>query len=406
MTWLLWKVLVPIAIVGVLIVIHELGHFLVAKWCGVGVVKFSIGFGPSILRWKGKETIYQLSIIPLGGFVRMVGDIPDGLTGPQKTDAAVRAEEDDEETEPEDEIPEELLRDRSKWFIEKNLWQRSAIVFAGPFANFVSAFLFVAIAIALYGRTNLDESPIIGAVDSTSPAEAAGLKEGDVVLSVASDPINSWEQLAKRIHLGPAEGDTLTLQVRRGEAEIPLVVTPKFRELRTFSGEKQKVFLIGIAQQTIIEPVPLSETLTSAASWTYGATMGTYEGLWGMVTGKVSPDELAGPLFIFDAAGKQAKKGMENVYYFMAMLSISLAVLNLLPIPVLDGGHLLFFLLEGLLGPISIRKKEIAQQVGLAFLLLLMGFAISNDIRRDPKSLEGKPSWEEESPPADAASSK
>ncbi|MCC6953691.1 MAG: site-2 protease family protein, partial [Deltaproteobacteria bacterium] len=342
MSWFYMHVIVPILVIGVLILIHEMGHFLVAKWCGVGVVKFSIGFGPSICRWKHGETVYQISAIPLGGFVRMVGDIPDALTGPQKTDDIVRElDGKDGEAKPEseksgksdddDEIPPELLADRNRWFVEKNYWQRSAIVVAGPLFNLVSAYFFVLIAGMLYGEDVPREEAQIGGVMRGSPAESAGLLPGDRVLRFAESEISSWKQLATRIHDGPNVVSEVV--VVRGDETRTLTVTPQRKEIETPEGTKF-VHRIGIEPAFVSQPVTVKDAFGHAWFWTWNTTKQTYEGLWGMVAGHVSPEDLAGPLFIFDAASQYAKKGLQKLLYFMAILSVSLAVLNLLPIPV------------------------------------------------------------------------
>ena len=391
MTWFLFKIIVPILVIGVLILVHELGHFLVAKWCGVGVVKFSIGFGPVVFKWKRGETVYQLCAIPLGGFVRMVGDIPDALTGPQSTDEAVRQADADD-------VPPELLADRSRWFVEKSLFQRSAIVFAGPFFNFISAVAFIVIAALLYGEMIPLKESRIGEVVAGGPAAAAGLLDGDLVLRIGEKPVSTWDEFSSRIYEGP---DVATpLVVRRGETTVELSVTPKKGTVNNPAGGSKEVFLIGVTPATETRAIGFVDALEHGVLWTYTASARTLEGIGGMLFGNISPKELAGPIFIFDAASKQAQKGFEYLLYLMALLSVSLAVLNLLPVPVLDGGHLLFFFIEALVGPISTAKKEMAQQVGFILLIGLMGYAITNDLRREVPSEAPSPiSWSDETAP-------
>jgi len=379
MTWIFWTILVPIVIVSVLILIHELGHFLVAKWCGVGIVRFAIGFGPALFKRRIGDVEYRIGLIPLGGYVRMVGDISDIISGPDTAPS--------EEGGPVKDVPPELLADRSKWFMEKGVAARSAIVFAGPLFNLVSAFFFIALAIFCYGDESLEESALIGKIGAGSPAEQAGLKSGDLVRKLDGVAITKWEELADRMHHGTGAPVQVTI-ARKGPdkvvEEIELTVTPQKKKLPPTGKE---VLLIGVSPHINHRDVGALESLTLAGKWVYFTTAGTLEGLIGMFIGKVSPKELAGPLFIFDVASEQAQRGFEYVLSFMAHLSVSLAVLNLLPIPILDGGHLLFFLLEAILGPVSMRKREIASQIGLAFLLLLMGVALTNDFRRasEPK---------------------
>lgn len=401
-------IVVPLIVLGVLIVVHEFGHFIIAKWCGVGVVKFSVGFGPAIWKKRIGETIYQVSVIPLGGFVRMLGDMPDMITGEQATDSAVR-DEDEEQAEGEEassiyvdeewsEADRAFFEDRSRWFLEKGLAARSAIVAAGPVFNFLLAIVLIFGSVILYGEEYVEEDPTIGTVMQGSPAGAGGLQEGDLVRTIDGAVVADWKTLAKTIREG--SGDEIVLGVVRGGADLELRIRPEAKEIRTPSGEYERVHMIGIGPEYGTREVGVWRAAEVGLLWTLRATERTVEGLWGLITGHVSPKELAGPLFILGEANRQAKRGLQDLLSFMAVLSVSLAVLNLLPIPVLDGGHLLFFLIEALLGPISIRKREVAQQVGMLLLLCLMVFAIHNDISRDTSELEPKVEWESQKTPA------
>lgn len=403
MEWFFNQVIVPILVIGGLVFIHELGHFLVAKLCGVGVVRFAVGFGPALCSFRHKETIYQIGAIPLGGFVRMVGDMPDMITGAQISDPAVRADDDVEEVDEaevngvaQEEMTPELqavLSDRNRWFIEKNFWQRSAIVFAGPLFNFIMAFALIAFVALLYGEGKLEEKAIIGSVMKGSPASVAGLEADDLVTSINGSAIATWQNLAETIHKGT--GEEILFEIERDGVQQSIGIVPQEKELRLASGETKKAYVVGIGPKVNHSEVAFSRALKLGALWTWDHTKLTYEGLLGMISGKVSPNDLAGPLFILDMAGEQAEEGFDRLLRFTALLSVSLAVLNLLPIPVLDGGHLLFFIIEAIIGPISIRKKEYAQGIGMLLLLSLMAFAITNDITRDPSSLGGEYKWEE-----------
>lgn len=390
----------PILVIGVLVFIHELGHFLLAKFCGVGVVKFSVGFGPAIFKFRHRETIYQLSIIPLGGFVRMVGDMPDMITGPQATDEIVREGElpDDETLEANLGVkmnPElkASLSDRSKWFIEKNYWQKSAIVFAGPFFNFMLAIFLVIVSVSLYGQEELSDQPVIGAVMHDSPADVSGLKMGDLVYQVNGAEVKTWEELAKAIH--DSEGGEVKLDVRRATETLNLVVTPQAQTVKLMTGGEKKAYFIGINRKSTRVESNFLDAVKIGFLWTYDTSKLTLSGIWGMIRGKGSKSDLAGPIFIFEAVGEKAEQGLESVIHLTALLSISLGVLNLLPIPVLDGGHLLFFLIEAIIGPISIRKKEIAQSVGMLLLLAVMVFAVSNDLTRDSNKTSQDFKWDQ-----------
>ena len=383
--WVYAHVFIPVFVIGMLIVVHEFGHFIVAKWCGVGVLKFAIGFGPAIYKFRRKETEYQIGLIPLGGFVRMVGDMPDFLTGEQVTDDGVRGEEASNNQKEQVLIPEvaEAIEDRSKWFIEKSFWQKSAIVVAGPLFNFFFSLVIVFFAVIFFGKEVVLEEPIIGKVMSNSPAQKAGLKEGDAILQVSGDEVTKWKQFAKTVHDTTAE--SFTVKVERNSQILDFTVSPKQKEVPSITGKKVKASFIGVSPMVKRQESGILGAAYFSMLWTLDKTIITYTGLFGMIVGNLSAKDLAGPLFIIDAAGEQAKQGFDNVLYFMALLSVSLAVLNLLPIPVLDGGHLLFFIIEAIIGPLSIKKKELAQQVGLVFLLGLTIFAIHNDITRDNK---------------------
>jgi len=390
------SIIAPIAVLGFLIFFHELGHFLVAKWCKVGVLRFSVGFGPAIYKKRIGETVYQLSVIPLGGYVRMAGDMPDMITGPQETDEEVRGEaKEAQEEEEQEELPPEVKRiieNKEYWFLEKNLWQRSAIVFAGPWFNFVLAAILVFLSVALYGEDVVNEGPVIGQVVKSAPAGEAGLVPDDEVIAIGDQSISSWKELAETIR--DSDGSELVMTVRRPSGEREVRVVPEKRRINDPEQGMRDVYLIGIGPSFDRKEVGLVRAAEVGVKWTGYATYRVVVDLWGLITGRVSTDELAGPLFILEEAGRRAKRGLEDVLSFMAILSVSLAVLNLLPIPVLDGGHLLFFIIEGLFGPISIKKKEAAQQLGFVALLCLMILALHNDIfvdRSPPKESE----WEE-----------
>ena len=382
------QALIPVLVIGVLICVHEFGHFLLAKLTGVGVLKFSIGFGPALFKVRRKETEYQLSAIPLGGYVRMVGDMPDLLTGKQATDETVREADTDEEKLQRIEYenqPSEVRRaieDRARWFIHKNFWQRTSIVLAGPVFNYLLAIVVVIIASWIYGEERMDEAPKIGSVMAGSPAEKAGVKPGDIVHTIGGKETATWDDLAETVHRGT--GEEIVLDVSRGSEKLTLTVQPQMKEVRGYTGEKKSAYFIGIGPSIYRSETGFVGATRFGLLWTLDKTVLTYVGLWGMLTGKVSPKDLAGPLFIIDTAGKQSREGFDSLLYFTALLSVSLAVLNLLPIPVLDGGHIMFFIVEALIGPISVRKKEFAQQVGMVLLLCLMVFAIRNDIFREP----------------------
>lgn len=401
---LFFKVGTPLLVLCVLILVHEYGHYIVAKLCGVGVMKFSIGFGPVLMKWRKKETDYQLSLIPLGGYVRMVGDMPDSITGPQASDEMVRQTDQGEVTNPraahplgmpaeEDMSPElrSMINDKDYWFLEKNYWQKSAIVFAGPLFNFLFAIFCIALSLFAYGETKWEDGTKLGRIMEGSPAEKAGLLEGDIIHSVAGKTISTWEAMAEEIQ--NSEGKAVQLEVIR-QAESGMLLRSLTPELRVAGPNGEQRFMLGVERSQTKSRVNLIDSFVRGVKWTGSASYQTVAGLYGMIRGQVNASELAGPIYILDAAGDTAKRGMPDLLFFTAILSVSLAVLNLLPIPILDGGHLLIFTVEKLFGEINIKVKETAQQLGVLFILSLMVFALYNDISRETPNLEDKAKWD------------
>ncbi len=348
-------ILASILVLGFLIVFHELGHFLVAKRVGVGVLKFSVGFGPTLFGRKIGNTEYVISAIPLGGFVKMVGEDPD----------------------------EELTdNDRKVAFQTQALWKRLAIVLAGPAANLLLAFLVFSFVFAAFGARVPTEVAKVGGVTEGMPAAAAGLQAGDVITSINSKPIEKWEQLSEAIRA--SEGKPVTLNVQRAGSAVQIEVTPQAQPDKTIFGETVgTAYLIGVERGMEIQNVGVITALSMGVSQTVSWSEILLTGVGKMLQGKVSAKEIGGPIQIVKEAGKQARAGWENLLYFMAVISVNLGVLNLLPIPVLDGGHLVFFAFEAVLRrPLDLRHREIAQQFGFVVLVCLMVFAFYNDITR------------------------
>lgn len=340
-------------LLGVLIFVHELGHFLVAKYTGVGVLKFSLGFGPKLIGRKKGETEYLLSAIPFGGYVKLYG-------------------ESDEE-----EIPEE---DRKRSFLHQPIRKRIAIVVAGPLFNFLFA-VFTFAMIFIIGLPTLTTD--IGSVQPESPAAQAGLKEGDKIVAIGRDSVSRWSDLAEIIF--QSKGTELLLVVDRSGERLEFKIKPELVHESDIFGEETDIYKIGVgpSANTFIEKQNPVRAFWSGMVQTYTITELTLVGLYKMVEGVVSPKTLGGPILIAQMAGAHVKKGIIYFISFMALLSVNLAVLNLLPIPVLDGGHLFFYLIELVTGKaISIKWREMAQQVGFLLLILLMVFVFYNDIVR------------------------
>lgn len=342
-------------VLGGLIIVHELGHFLMARRMGVGVEKFSIGFGPQIWAKKVGETEYRIAAAPLGGFVKMVGD--------------------------EDEAPEEGAppADPEKSFNKKPVWRRLLIVAAGPVANIVfAALIFSCVYMA---GINMPDTKI-RTVLKDSAAQTAGFVSDDRITGINGAKIDNWGQLAEII--AASGGKELKVSVERpGAGTLTLTVIPVPEKAKTIFGEEVTVGRIGISPGEVFKRYNPFEAVKLGAMKTYEVSALTLMVVVKIFQKVVPADTIGGPLMIFKIAGDQAQAGILPLLMFMGVLSVNLGILNFLPIPILDGGHIVFFLVEAVKGsPVSIRGREIAQQVGLFLLISLMVFTFYNDISR------------------------
>ena len=280
------------------------------------------------------------------------------------------------------EDPDEEVQqsDIERSFAHKGLLTRIAIVAAGPGFNLLLAVVLLMIVFLFYGVPIL--STQVGGVETGSPADRAGIRKGDFIVSLNGEPIREWDELSSGIKA--SQGEPLNLQIRRESQEMTTItVQPAKKEGKNIFGEKRDEWMIGIGSQVSIEKGNAGLAIVRAFRQTYDYAKLTLLALYKMVKGEVSPRNLGGPILIAQMAGQQAQEGLGSFLAFIAVLSINLGVLNLLPIPVLDGGHLLFFLVESVIGrPVSVRHREMAQQVGIFLLMLLMIYAFYNDIAR------------------------
>ena len=342
-----------ILVLGILIFAHELGHFFVARLFGVGVEIFSLGFGPRLFGKKIGITDYRVSAIPLGGFVKMVGDEPDS-----EIDS--------------DQIPFS--------FSHKHVLKRILIVAAGPFFNIILAVIIFFVFFQIYGMFVL--KPVIGKVQEGRPAHTAGLEKGDLIVAIDDTPVEFWEDMAELIT--SSDGKKLKITIRRGESLRIVTITPELKIEKMF-GVEIKRYLIGISsgEEGYIQKLNPFQSFFESINQTNKWIKRIIIGITRLITGNESPKALGGPILIAQMAGHHAKQGITSLAFYIAIISIHLAILNFLPIPVLDGGHLLFFFIEAAIGhPISIKAREIAQQAGMFLLLLLMIFVFYNDITR------------------------
>lgn len=350
---MLTTIISTIIVLGILVFVHELGHFLLAKRLGVGVLTFSLGFGPRVIGKKVGETQYQVSAVPLGGYVKLIGENPG---------------------EP---VCEE---DRGRSFSAQPVWKRFLIVAAGPFFNFFLAAL-------LFSTTNLFGIPFfppkVGDVSPGLPAEQAGLRRGDTILSIDGAEVSKWDDLSRIIR--NSQGNELLLKVKRETETLEVKVLPKRSSQKNLFGEEVELFIIGISptDELLTQNVGPFEAVGKGLSQTWFGIKLTIVTIVKLVERVVPAKTIGGPLLIAQLAGEQARRGVLSLLLFMAILSINLGVINLFPVPVLDGGHFLFLAIEAVVGkPVSIKKMEIAQQIGLILIILLMLFAFYNDLVR------------------------
>jgi regulator of sigma E protease len=352
-------------VLTVVVFFHELGHFLVARWCGVKVDTFSVGFGPEIAGFYDRHgTRWRLSWVPLGGYVKFHGDDTVASTPDPETLAKLTPEE------------------RRSAFHLKPVAQRAAVVAAGPIANFVLA---IAIFAAIFATAGKFVTPAkVDAVTAGSAAEAAGFLPGDLVVSIAGEPIDNFADMQRIVSVNP--GVPLAITVDRGGARVDLQATPELREVEDRFGNTHRIGLLGIQRSAQPDEIVKVHYSVPGAVWegtreTVFVIERTVSYLVGIVAGREAADQLGGPIRIAEMSGEVAKLGFLALLNLTAILSISIGFLNLLPIPMLDGGHLLFYAIEAARGrPLSERAMEIGFRLGLALVLMLMLFATWNDI--------------------------
>jgi len=342
-----------VVVLGVLVFIHELGHYLAARWRGVHVETFSIGFGQAIASWTDRVgTRWKLAWIPLGGYVKLHG-----------------------QERPQDVPPEE----RAKWlpgqtFHEKSVGSRAIVIAAGPAANFLLAAVLFTLLFATVGRPIA--TPVVGDVIASSAADRAGLRAGDRIDAIDGKPIKSFEDIQRIISARPAQH--LTMQVHRGDTETSIPVLTDSRD----GGGGHRVGVLGIrGGNTEYEHLSLPQAVWGGIHQTWNVTALTCQGVWQMLSGQRGTEDLGGPLRIAQLSGQVAELGVASLVSFIAVLSVNLGLINLFPIPILDGGHLLFYLAEAVRGrPIPPRAQEYGFRAGLALLVGLFVFATWNDL--------------------------
>ncbi len=361
-------------VLTILVFVHEMGHFLIARYCGVRVEVFSIGFGPEIFGWNdAKGTRWKFSLIPLGGYVKMFGE--DEAPGEDEiTDKG--DDESGENNAPAITAPALTAEEIAVSFNHKTVGQRSAIIAGGPLANFVFAIVVLTGLFSIVGSP----SPLagIGEVQSASAAEDAGLKAGDTIVSINGEQITLFDDLRRIVSAN--SGVNLTIVVMRNGSELSLEVTP--RPYKTAGGKE--IGLLGVLpdpKQIHYTRHNVIKAAGMAIDQSFGMSMRILSYLGDMITGARSANDLGGPLRIAKISGEMAQDGIINTIFFLAALSINLGLINLFPIPMLDGGHLLFCIAEAVRGrPLGPQIQEYGFRFGLILVLLLMVFATWNDL--------------------------
>lgn len=353
------------AVLMVVVFFHELGHFLVARWCGVKVSAFSIGFGPEIFGFYDRYgTRWKLAWIPLGGYVKFMDDDNAASVPSHETIAKMSPEE------------------RAGSFHAKPLWQRAAVVAAGPAANFILAMVIFTFWFWAQGVYTTEAR--VDDVLPDSPAARAGLKPGDVVTTIAGEPVTIFEDIQRKVSANV--GQTLPFKVLREGQTLEIPVTPEVREHIDEAGDKVRMVLIGVRRipgkdgMTRYQP-GFIESIGIAGDRTWFIVTSTLGYFGDVIGGRQAADQLGGPIRIADVAGRVAAQGLEYIIQLAAFLSVSVGLINLFPIPLLDGGHLMFYAIEAVRGrPLEERHQEMGFRIGMAVVLSLMIFATFNDL--------------------------
>lgn len=358
---ILWTVACFILVIGPLVFIHEMGHFLVARLFGVQVDVFSIGFGREVVGWTDRYgTRWKVAWMPLGGYVRFAGD----MNGASAEDTRWR------------QLPP---NERERVFHAKPLWQRALVVAAGPFANFAAAVVILGAFAFAYGEGKTP--PVVQVIQQGSPSEKAGIQIGDRVLEVNDRAVSSFDEIYPIVTDRP--GMPIDVTVSRSGREVELSMVARTVEERDRFGNVYRIGRIGIGSNSarIIEPVEWYNVPGVAVQQTIEILDRMVTGIWQLITGRRSVEELGGPIKIAQISGQAATLGWQEYIYLVALISINLGFINLLPVPMLDGGHLSFYAVEAIQRrPVSPRTMELAFRSGMYVLLGLMVFVTLNDL--------------------------
>ncbi|WP_284777519.1 RIP metalloprotease RseP [Agrobacterium sp. lyk4-40-TYG-31] len=354
-----------ILVLSLLVFVHEMGHYLVGRWCGIRSTAFSVGFGPELIGFTDKRgTRWKISAIPLGGYVKFFGD-------------------EDVSSKPDsDSLSGLTLEERAQTLAGAKLWKRAATVAAGPIANFILAILIFAALFTIYGRMISD--PIVSEVRENSAAQTAGVLPGDRLVAIDGENVKTFEDVRRYVAVRPATPITVTVERNGQQLNLPMV--PTRTETTDQFGNKMELGIIGIVTDQTrgnFRHVTYSpgEALVEGVRETGHVVTGTFAYIGNLVTGRMNADQLGGPVRVAQASGQMASLGFAAVIQLAALLSVSIGLLNLMPVPVLDGGHLVFYAIEAIRGrPLGTGAQEVAFRIGLAMIFSLMVFATWNDI--------------------------
>lgn len=365
---LVFRLIVPVLfILTVIVFIHELGHFLAARWCGVGVKVFSVGFGRELFGFNDRHgTRWRFAMIPLGGYVKFLGD--ENEASQTNREALSNMSEDE----------------RGKSFAAKSVGARAFIVAAGPAANFILAIAIFATLFAINGRQVT--VPRVDSIEIGSPAEKAGFEPGDVILSIDGTEVGNFSEVVRII--GFSSGGPLDVGVQRGGANLTLVATPEKREETDTFGNTSRRWILGIthepnASDVTTQRYSIPAAIGTAVGETWFIAKQTVTYLVGVIVGRESADQLGGPVRVAEMSAQLSTLGILPLISLTAFLSVSIGLINLFPVPILDGGHLMFFAFEAIRGkPLSERAQDIGFRIGFVAVVMLMIFTTWNDIMR------------------------
>ena len=352
-------------VLSLVVFFHELGHFLVARLCGVRVLTFSIGFGPELAGFNDRYgTRWKIAAIPLGGYVKFFGDENAGSAPDAERLQTMNAGE------------------RALSFHFQPVWKRAAIVVAGPLANFLLAIVIFAAIFTIYGKQTM--SARVDTVQPDSAAAAAAFEPGDIVLSIDGQPIDNFADMQRIV--SDSAGRALAIKVDRKGGQLVLKATPALKEVKDSFGNIRRIGILGISRSMApgdvkYEPVSPAQAIWLGGQETWFVVDRTLSYIGGVIIGREAADQLGGPIRIAQISGQVATIGFAALVHLAGVLSVSIGLLNLFPIPLLDGGHLLFYAIEAIRGrPLSERAQEVGFRIGLAIVVMLMIFATFNDI--------------------------